>query len=131
MATPEEVMRFNQSVQDWRKNTMTDLDKKFDQLDIQHVPRSPNKTPSREALKSYLAYVKSTGMVKYVSFKFPRNMVYVAKGVGKDTPIAKAGSTNRKEKDWFNAVIDEKIDSLADMAADQVGDILVNALKIR
>lgn len=58
-------------------------------------------------------------------------MVYVHKGVGRGTPIEKVGQTNRKAKEWFNPVIDRRIDELADVVAEELGAALINNLLIK
>ena len=58
-------------------------------------------------------------------------MVFVHKGVGKGTPIGMVGSTNRKPKEWFNPVIDKRVELLADKVAEHSADIVVNNITIR
>jgi hypothetical protein len=58
-------------------------------------------------------------------------MVYVHKGVGRGTPIEKVGQTKRKAKEWYNPVIDRRIDELGDIVAEELGAAIVNNLFIK
>jgi hypothetical protein len=68
------------------------------------------------------------GIPTKVSFKFPQHMVFVHKGVGKGTPIAKAGTGTRKAKEWFEPPIERNIDKLGDIVAEELGESIVNNL---
>jgi len=123
--------KMNQDVKAWFALTEKVLKRQFDLLDIKHVPRSPSPVASREVLEHILR--KRLGLVSKGSFKFPRHMVFVAKGVGRGVPAAVAGTnqTTRKPKDWFNGVIDARIDELANTVAENSGNLIVNNLKIK
>jgi hypothetical protein len=58
-------------------------------------------------------------------------MIYVHKGVGRGTPIEKVGQTTRKPKPWFNPVVEKRIDELADIVAEEIGDSFLNNLLIK
>lgn len=121
----------NGFVLDWSKATLRKMDAKFDELNIEHSPSSKSPIAAREALKYYIQY--KLGVPAVISYKFPRHMVFVAKGVGNGVPAALAGTsaTKRKPKDWFNKVLDEEIEELADGVAERTGDAIVNSLRIR
>jgi hypothetical protein len=122
--------KFNSEVRTWKDETLEDLDKQFDVLNIKHVKRSPSTVPSREVLKAFLAYRQ--GLINRIGIKFPRHMVFVHKGVGKGVPAILAGTaaTNRQPKEWFNPVVETKVDELADIVAENIGDLVVKNLRI-
>jgi hypothetical protein len=123
--------KYNQRVKGWQKDALQAIDKSFDEENIQHVARSPSPHPSREVIKAISNF--KLGMITSISFKFPKHMVYVAKGVGKGVPAALAGTsaTTRKQKDWFNKKMDKSVEDLADIVAEETGDMVVNNLRIR
>src|SRR5690606_25628217 len=102
-----------------------------DKLNIKHETRSPSPRSSRDVLTGRVG--TRQGMASRVGFRFPRHMVFVHKGVGKGVPASLAGSsvTTRKAKEWFNPVIDQNIDRLADIAADGLADITVGNIHIQ
>lgn len=126
----QELQKMNQDIKDWFADTEKGLKQKFDELDIQHVKRSPSPSASRDALENITR--KRLGLIYKGSFKFPRHMVFVAKGVGKGVPAGIAGTsaTQRRPKDWFNSVIDAKIDSLADTVAEHNANLSADRIKI-
>lgn len=63
-----------------------------------------------------------------VRFKFPRHGVFYEKGVRRGVPIT---STERKPHPWFNPVVEERLDDLASIAAQNMADIAVNRLMIK
>lgn len=118
----------NKGIDDWRKQTVTKLKDQFSILNIKHVPRSPSPVPSQKALRAWLAF--RDDLVNKIKFKFPRHMVFVEKGLGRDTPIARQGQTNRVKKEWFNPVIEDAVDKLTDICAENAADFVANNLRI-
>lgn len=119
----------NKEISQWAKGQKKDLDSQFDKLDIQHREGSPSPQAARELLRHYLG--QKFGMVSKITFKFPRHMVFVQKGVGKGTPAAQAGTGKRKPKDWFNGPIDEGVERLADIVAEGQADMIINSIRIK
>jgi hypothetical protein len=122
---------FNAEVKAWKDAVTAQLKKKFAELDIKHVSRSPSAVASRDALKG--STTAKFGLIAAVKYKFPRHMVFVAKGVGKgvSAEMAGTGETSRKPKDWFNSVIDANMPQLADTVANGLGDMIINNLRIK
>lgn len=122
--------QLNTQVRIWTDKTTQDLKDEFDNLDIKHEDRSPNPSASKDDLKAITG--QSQGIIRKISFKFRRSMVFVSKGVGRGVPASKAGTsaTKRKQKDWFNPTIDKNIDDLADTVSALTGDNIVNNLRI-
>lgn len=67
-------------------------------------------------LQRYLNFKtrKKNGELFALAFSFRRYGVFLEKGVGKETPIASIGSTNRKAHPWFNSTIAQYLDALDD-----------------
>lgn len=122
--------KMNQDIQSWAQQTTEELKRQFAVLDIKHVKGSPSKQSSREAIIN--RYRRMQGVISRVSFAFPRHMVFVHKGVGKGVTISLAGSsaTTRKPKPWFDPVIEQRVEQLADAVAENGADMVVNNLKI-
>lgn len=119
------MQEVNKEAREWTKETHDKLVQQFTRLDIQHRPNSPSTRPAVEQLKEYFRHRQGT--ISRITFKFPRHMVFVHKGVGRGRPASNPG----KGKEWFNPVIEEKIDDLATRVANALGDVVVNNLKIR
>jgi hypothetical protein len=119
----------NERIQEWTIQTRTELKEQIRSEGILHRNNSRSPVAAVNALKTSLK--RTDGLTSRISFKFPKHMIYVHKGVGKDTPIEKAGTTNRKAKPWFNPVIDERIDQLADIVVEEIGSAIINNLKIK
>lgn len=98
-------------------------------LGIRHVSYSPSPKAAIKSLKT--SFRKAIGLISRISFKIPKHMIYVHKGVGKGTPIEMAGTTNRKAKPWFDPVVENNIEELADIVAEETGNAIVNNLLIR
>lgn len=123
--------KYRNEVDAWRKESLHELIASFDKLNIVHRPASPSPYPARDILKAITAY--RLGMPSKISFKFPRHMVFVHKGVGKGVPAGIAGTsaTKRQPKEWFNPVIEARIDKLATIAAENVADYIVADIGIK
>lgn len=112
----------NGKIQSWSKKTASELSSTENKLNIKHSPGSNWQR---------LSYGRAAGIISRISFKMPRHAIFVHKGVGKGTPISMVGQTNRKAKPWFNPVIDNRIDELADTVADEQADIIVKGINIK
>lgn len=126
----DNVANMNQDIAQWAVGTVNELKNQFTILDIKHVKRSPSTTPSKDAIQN--KFGRRQGQISKISFKFPRHMVFVHKGVGRGVPISLAGSsgTTRKPKEWFDPVIDKNVDVLADKVAEHAADIAIADLRI-
>lgn len=84
---------------------------------------------SKPSLRSSLtAQVAADGEIPTaVRFGFPRHGVFFEKGVRKGVGMA---SPERKPHPWFNPVIDDKLDELADIAAQNMSTLAINKIKI-
>jgi hypothetical protein len=119
----------NKRITNWANKVKQELVQEMGQLNIQHRKNSPSPKPAKQSVKQSTR--KSGGLINRVGYNIPRHMVYVHKGVGRGTPIEKAGQTSRKAKQWYNPVIDRRIDELGDIVAEELGAAIVNNLFIK
>lgn len=77
------------------------------------------------------AFRKREGMINRIQFRFKRSGVYVHKGVGRGTKISEVGSTKRTPKEWFNPVIEQYAQDLADAASREYVQAAFKRLKIK
>jgi hypothetical protein len=119
----------NKKITAWAKSRKADLQQEMSSLGITHRKGSPSPRPAQQSIKDSTR--KKDGLINRIGYNIPRHMVYVHKGVGRGTPIEKAGTTKRKAKPWFNPVIDRHINSLADTVAEELGSALINNLFIK
>lgn len=125
MFNPNDIDQLNNNIEQWDEDNKRDVLSEMDSLGIQHYKYSPNKTPLRKAFKSTLR--KRFDLVDRITYKMPRSAIFLHKGVsrghGKDNP--------RKAKEWYQPVVDNNIDKLADIVADGQGTLVINSLKIK
>lgn len=120
---------YNSEVKGWGGGTLKKIKDAASSYDIKHRADSQSPNSSIKALN--VRYALKEGRVRAIAYKIRRHLVFVHKGVGKETPISKAGSTNRKAKPFFNEPIDENIDQLADIVAEHTGDMISNNILIQ
>jgi hypothetical protein len=125
----QEQQALNNSIRDWGVKSVDALKQEFARLNIVHRKDSTTPTASRDSLNA--KYKMTGGSIRRIGFAFPRHMVFVHKGVGRETPIGKVGTTNRKAKEWFVPVMDVKVEELADVIAETDADMVVNNFTIR
>lgn len=129
MFRPEDIDAYNNAVGDWTSDTKGQVISEMDALGIVHSEKSKSKVPAKKALRTALR--KNAGVTNRISFKIPRHMVFVHKGVGRGTRISQVGTTKRKPKPFLNPVIEKNIGKLAEVVADHQGTMVVNALMIK
>jgi hypothetical protein len=126
---PEDMDAFNSDVNKWTKETKSEVVSEIGALGIVHRENSKSPVAAQKALKT--SQRKNAGLINRISFRMPRHMVFVHKGVGRGTKITDVGSTNRVAKPWFNPVIEKKLDELVDIVADHQGAMVLNAIMIK
>lgn len=126
---PDDIDAFNTDVSKWTKDAKADVISEMNSLGIVHRENSTSPVPAQQALKT--SQSKKAGVVSKISFKMPRHMVFVHKGVGRGTKISQVGSTNRVAKPWFNPVIERKLDELVDIVAENQMTMILNSILIR
>lgn len=121
--------RTNGKIVGWSKETLAKLRAKISELGIRHAANSNSPKAAERSLA--VRTPKRDGLIHRVSYSMPRHMIYVHKGVGRGTKITEVGNTKREAKPWFNPVIEENIDELATIVAEEMGSEIVNKLLIR
>jgi hypothetical protein len=129
MFRPEDIDAFNSDVSQWTRAAKEAVVSEISSQGIIHRENSKSPVAAQNAIKT--AQRKKTGVTARISFKMPRHMVFVHKGVGRGTKITDVGSTNRKAKPWFNPVIEKKFPELVDIVADHQGTMVLNAVMIK
>ena len=126
----QDATELNAFVRSWAAGTKKASQAQFTRLNIVHRPNSQSLRPA-EGVLTVRAYSKS-GLPSKVGVKFPRHMVFVHKGVGKGVKAgdSRAG-TSRRPKEWFNPVVESRVESLADGLADRAADLMVNSISIK
>ncbi|MEA3378029.1 MAG: hypothetical protein U9Q69_00150 [Nanoarchaeota archaeon] len=142
-----DVEKYNQEIRRWQNNTYKAIKGNLSKLNIGikgktallKSVRSPSafsnlqkrvkkETILRKAFKK--AKLKENyGEIDSIGFKMPRHGIYISKGVSKGH---KVGNPRRK-KDWFNSLMDPRIQQIADIVLEYKGDQAVlnsNSLKI-
>lgn len=121
----------NARIVEWagQGNVLGKLRSRINELGIRHAANSRSQKAAEKSL--VVRTPKKGGLIDRVSYIFPRHMIYVHKGVGRGTKISEVGNTRREAKPWFNPVIEENIDGLADIVAEEMGSGIINNILIR
>lgn len=132
----EGLVEFNQAVRNWTAGERMALRAMIQSLGI-GVTGKLLRSVQAQALETR----DTPGMVGRVLFKFPKEGVYVVKGVGRGYKIESirgngavlqvAGLKKRIPKDWFNPVIERGLDTLTQIAADGYADISAKNIFIK
>jgi hypothetical protein len=120
----------NRRITRWATATKQALQQEIVLKGIKHRASSPSPTA---AINSIQQKTRSDrfGLINRVGYVIPRHMVYVHKGVGRGTTIDQVGQTTRRPKEWFNPVVARRINELADIVAEELGDAFINNLLIK
>jgi hypothetical protein len=70
---------------------------------------------------------ENEGLITRIRYRFKQSGVFVHKGVGKGRPISSPGTP----KEWFNPVIEDFADELADTVLDGMIDVSAKKLLIK
>lgn len=97
-------------------------------LNMKHVDSKSNYEPLS---KISTRISMQMGMANRIRIRFKKSGIFVHKGVGRGTKASQVGSTNRKAKEWFNPVIEEFADELAEALADEIVELTFNSIKIK
>lgn len=120
---------YNTEVKQWGTTILKDV--KQEAADEGIIHRKNSKSEGSSVNKLRISYLSIAGQIKRISIKVRQTLIYVHKGVGNETPIAKAGTTNRKAKPFLNDPIDKKLEELADIVAEHTGDNISNDILIQ
>lgn len=125
MFNATDITKYNAEIVAWKEKNHADLKNKLQELNVQHSPKSPNKTALKNAIKSREA--KKFGLINKIGIKMPKSAIFLHKGVGKGRPA----SSPKYAKEWFNPVVENNIDELGTIAANNLGSMIINAIKIK
>lgn len=96
---------------------------KMQQLGMKH---GVNKDEAERLTKLITTTRETEGLITRIRYRFKRSGVFVHKGVGKGRPAS--APVNAKE--WFNPVIEEFADELAEEVLDGMLEVSYTRLKI-
>lgn len=149
---PIDLERYNQRVQDWTLSFVSDARNTAAGMGISHRDGSPSAGPSLSKIKGRVSI--RDGVAEKVAVKFPRSLIYTQKGAGKgrggskgskwidkygnskktaSKSLGKMGTGGRTAKPFFNTALDSPagVDSLATIAAEEIGYTIINNLFIK
>ena len=145
--------RYNTRIKSAGKEVLTDIQSEAGSMAIVHRDDSPSKGASVPKMKD--RYRSKDGAVNKISFAFRRTLIYTHKGAGKgrggvkgskwldkfgvtkstkDSSKGLAGTGGRKEKPFINKVLEQEgngVDKLAAIAAEELGDAIVNNMLVK
>lgn len=120
--------KLNAEVRLWAAGSAQHMQKEAKALGITHRSNSPSSGSSID--KIFSAVKTKFSIAERISFKFPRHLVFVHKGVGKGTPITAVGTTSRKAKEWFEKPMTKDIEKLADIVQENFADAAVSSIHL-
>lgn len=87
-----------------------------------------------KAVSGAIKYKQTYGMIDSIGFLVTKGGVMTRYGVGKGVTIDSArnnsSTIHRKQKDWYDPVLDQNVPDIASWLAAQNADALLNAIKI-
>jgi hypothetical protein len=144
------VMEFNAKVEAWGKDVTSMLRQSVRSMTRRDLLLSRSIRPNFYRNKKYLE-ASGEGEIYRIGFSFVREGIYIHKGAGrgqggvsgskwynlrgelkKTDPrsLMKMGSGNRKPKEWFNPVIEQKLPELSDIVSDYSASLQIDATNI-
>ncbi len=144
--------RYNSRITEASKEVAIDIQSKGLSMNIEHRTDSPSKGDSLKKIKASTR--ESEGAVNQVSIKFPRVLIYTHKGAGKGrgggkgsrwldkfgntkrtnpNSLGKQGAGGRTAKPFINDVLESPagVDKIATIAAEELGDAIVNNMLVK
>ena len=150
----QQIQAFNKDVAGWGKRVRNQTI--FNARRLKH-PSPKSTSHDHESLGDSIGEktYKSDGEIDCIGFSFARHGVFWQKGVGRGyvmqngvvlrgqkkriginkydkrtSFLASAGPIRRKPVDWFNGLISQEIETLADIVADHYADRVINATRM-
>jgi len=144
--------KINQDIEQWGTNAASNLQATGSAMGIHHRAGSPSTKPSLQQIVARFKYAH--GLVHVVSFRVPRQLIFVHKGAGKGmggtvgsswadrygnqmktnpNSFGKMGTGSRQEKPFYNSTMESPagVESLSDIVVTSLGDAIVNNLLIK
>lgn len=142
--------RYNQRIEEATGDLVKDIKAVGAGMGITHRANSPSKAASLPKVsgKTY----QRDGMTEKISIRFPRQLIYTHKGAGKGRggsqgsrwidrmgnkrstdpqSLGKMGTDGRTAKPFINQAIEAKADTIATIAAEEIGSSITNNLFIK
>lgn len=125
--------QFNRGVEFWAEATRQKLEFKLasidlkTQLEVLKRARGRRK-PLSKAIRTYTK--EEFGQAEIIRFSFPVHGWYFDRGVGKETPIERAGTTEREPQPWIEEILERELEVLADAIVEIYGDDVLDDLKL-
>lgn len=126
MSNPESYLKYNNIIRNWNWPMPGYLKNQMRKLEV--------KSYSGDLYAALdFKYYQKYGQIFRIRYRMPKQGVWIHKGVGRGTPISKAGSpqTKRKVKDWFNSPIQKPLERLAGQLANEGAELILNSVGIR
>jgi hypothetical protein len=121
-----DTAQFNQKAKEWGRKVGSEIKATGKQKGIVHRSNSPSKGSSIDAIRTVTG--QRQGLTYKIRFIIRRSLVWTSKGVGKDTPIEKAGQTNRVAKPFLSEPIEDNLEELAEMVGEHYGHEITKRL---
>jgi len=142
----ENLEKQNSDIKDWSGQTLKQIKNRY----ISQVQSSGRSGDGLDSLK--VGTGKSFGQINRISIAFNRYLVWLMKGAGagqggskgsswlnkngvrkktKTSSLGKMNTENRKEKDIFNATLEQQVPKLADIVANFKADQIVKSIQIK
>lgn len=120
-----DIDKYNEQVKNWTDETRAAIIAALDAAGVKHSKRSPDEVALQKSIKTRTT--KQFDVTNKISFTFNRSMVWLQKGVSR----GHTSDNPRQKKDVFNGPVEKQLQKLADIAADNFGDMVINSLLIR
>ncbi len=121
----EEYAELNKKISAWLRQTVKDIVNDMHAKGIRHRDNSDSKTAIFLLVRSSLK--KKFGAPERASISFPKHLVFVKYGVGKNRA---KGSGKESPKDIFDNIIESRLTELYDLVANGYADVVVNNIFI-
>jgi hypothetical protein len=143
---------YNNEIKNWGRQARQLIQREGTTEGVTHRPTSPSPSDSLARIRD--SYGQQAGLVSRISFKFPRSLVYTMKGAGKGmagnkgsrwidkhgaakktnpASLGKMDTGGRKAKPFLNKALSAPagLDQLADIAAEQLGNVVVKNILVK
>jgi hypothetical protein len=147
-----DLERYNERIKETGKEVLDDIKEKANEMNIQHRSDSPSNGSSVAAMKD--KYKVKDDAVNVISFTVRRSLIYRHKGAGKGKggthgsswvdkfgvrkstnpkSFGKMNTGNRTEAPFINDVLNSPkgVDKIATVAAEELGDAIVNNMLVK
>lgn len=144
--------KYNSEVEQWADDASSSIKDKAGGYGVEHRSNSPSKSASINKIRN--RFFSQDGAIAKVSISFPRSLIWPHKGAGKGRggtkgsrwvdkygnlkstdpkSLGKMATGGRVAKPFINDALDapDGVNKLADIAAENLGDVLVGSLFIK